>query len=304
MNKKIENAPLNEDSPAPLKAAWADHGRQFQKYHWVYPVVSRRAQGISLGINLNIDTICNFDCVYCQVDRTVPPPQPTHNDVAQISAELSHAIAHWRRNKFQDAPRFQNLTASQLELRDFCMSGDGEPSSAPEFPAVVQELIALKTRENLPQVKLVLITNATLLHRPTVQAAIAQMAAHHGEIWAKLDAGTEAYFQLINRSRYKLDHIEANIISAAQQFPVRIQTMWCQYLGQIPSPEEISAYAERVVRIEAAARQAGRNLLEIQLYSVVRRTAEAEVQALPPEFLEDIKVALQTWGITTPIAIY
>ncbi|NLB62540.1 MAG: radical SAM protein [Fibrobacter sp.] len=304
MDMKIENASLNNGSTNSLKDAWADHSRQFDKYHWVYPVISRRAGGISLGINLNIDTICNFDCVYCQVDRTVAPPQPTHNDVEKIAEELSHALAHWRHNKFQDAPRFQNIDPSFLELKDFCFSGDGEPTSAPEFAEMVDLLVQIKNQENLNYLKIVVITNATLLHRPAVQKALATMAANRGEIWAKLDAGTEEYFQRINRSRYKLDHIETNIINAAQQFPLRIQSMWCAYRNEVPSPAEIEAYAQRVLRIEAAAHQAGHKLLEIQLYSVVRRTTEAEVQALDQEFLLNIKEALMQFGIKTSVEIY
>ena len=34
---------------------------------YVYPVVSRRAGGVSIGINLNPNNACNWRCVYCQV---------------------------------------------------------------------------------------------------------------------------------------------------------------------------------------------------------------------------------------------
>src|SRR5438552_8793604 len=47
-----------------------DHRRTFQENLYVYAVVSRRIKGLSIGINLNPDKVCNFDCVYCQVNRT------------------------------------------------------------------------------------------------------------------------------------------------------------------------------------------------------------------------------------------
>ena len=47
-----------------------DHARLFEQNRFVYPVLSRRSGGISIGVNLNPDKICNFDCIYCQVDRT------------------------------------------------------------------------------------------------------------------------------------------------------------------------------------------------------------------------------------------
>ena len=47
----------------------SDHARLFEHNRFVYPVLSRRSGGISIGVNLNPDKICNFDCIYCQVDR-------------------------------------------------------------------------------------------------------------------------------------------------------------------------------------------------------------------------------------------
>src|SRR5437899_12580715 len=50
-----------------------DHRRTFEDNLDVYAVVSRRSKGVSIGINLNPDKVCNFDCIYCQVDRKTPP---------------------------------------------------------------------------------------------------------------------------------------------------------------------------------------------------------------------------------------
>ena len=58
---------------APVIAAHGDHPRQFQEFQFVYPVVSRRSHGISIGLNTNPNKACNFDCVYCQVDRSAAP---------------------------------------------------------------------------------------------------------------------------------------------------------------------------------------------------------------------------------------
>src|SRR5688572_26115790 len=46
------------------------HQRRFDDNRFVYPVLSRRSRGLSIGVNLNPDKVCNFDCIYCQVDRT------------------------------------------------------------------------------------------------------------------------------------------------------------------------------------------------------------------------------------------
>ena len=58
-----------------IQSSWAvvqDHSRVFRDLIFVYPVISRRSQGLSIGVNLNPDKRCNFDCVYCEVDRRTP----------------------------------------------------------------------------------------------------------------------------------------------------------------------------------------------------------------------------------------
>jgi wyosine [tRNA(Phe)-imidazoG37] synthetase (radical SAM superfamily) len=44
------------------------HERDAAQLTYVYPVVSRRAGGVSVGINLNPNNACNWRCAYCQVE--------------------------------------------------------------------------------------------------------------------------------------------------------------------------------------------------------------------------------------------
>ena len=57
-----------------------------------------------------------------------------------------------------------------------------------------------RQERRLDQLKLVLITNASMFHREAVARALEVLDANNGEIWAKLDAGTEAYYQQVARS--------------------------------------------------------------------------------------------------------
>ena len=58
-----------------------DHSRVFNNFTYIYPVVSRRSEGVSLGINLNINNACNWRCVYCQVEGLVRgKPEPINLD--------------------------------------------------------------------------------------------------------------------------------------------------------------------------------------------------------------------------------
>src|SRR6185295_20336399 len=59
--------------------------RDFLDNRFVYLTISPRARGLSIGVNLNPDRKCNFDCVYCEVDRTQPIHDETIDcDVAAI----------------------------------------------------------------------------------------------------------------------------------------------------------------------------------------------------------------------------
>lgn len=283
-----------------MAEAWADHGRQFEQYDIVYPVVSRRAGGISLGINLNPDLHCNFDCPYCQVDRTNPAPTLPTFSLEGLRKELMDAIAHWIHNRFTDTPRFQGIPFEQLDLKDLCLSGDGESTMVPQF-AEVCELLA-ETQQTLSKVspKLVLITNATLLHQPKVRKGLEALTRNCGEIWGKLDAGTEEWFRIMSGSRFTLDHITANLKQTAQDFPLRIQTMLCKYQDTPPSQQELEAYSKRVQSILGTQ---SHKLLEVQLYTIVRHTSTPDVSPVSGEFLQETAERLQT-QIGIPVKAY
>ena len=68
-----------------------DHRRELDQNRYVYAVVSRRARGLSIGVNLNTDKLCNFDCPYCQVDRRTPGG-PSAIDVAVLVGELERLL--------------------------------------------------------------------------------------------------------------------------------------------------------------------------------------------------------------------
>src|SRR5512133_3908501 len=69
-----------------------DHSRESAGLKYVYPVISRRAGGVSVGINLNVNNACNWACIYCQVPDLVrggPPPV----DLQQLESELKSFLA-------------------------------------------------------------------------------------------------------------------------------------------------------------------------------------------------------------------
>ena len=56
----------------PARETAFDRPRDWLGNRFVYAVISARARGLSLGVNVNPDKKCNFDCSYCEVDRRHP----------------------------------------------------------------------------------------------------------------------------------------------------------------------------------------------------------------------------------------
>jgi len=246
-------------------------------------VVSRRSRGLSIGVNLNPDKACNFDCLYCQVDSTVPP-RVRKVDPAVVAGELDRMAAIAADGSLFRDPHFAHTPPALRRINDIAFSGDGEPTTCPRFTECVQIAADVKRRHGLDAVRIVLITDACYLTRPEVSAALEIMDAHQGEIWAKLDAGTEEYFRRINRPNFPLEHVIENITAAARVRAVCIQSLWLRLDGQPPPGEEVDAYCDRLNRIVSA----GGVIKDVQTYTLARPPAEDRVTALSGNELERI----------------
>jgi wyosine [tRNA(Phe)-imidazoG37] synthetase (radical SAM superfamily) len=252
-----------------------DHRRTFAENRYVYAVVSRRSKGVSIGLNLNPDKVCNFDCVYCQVDRTTPGME-RDVDVPRLLAELETMLDLVASGELFAIERFAQTPPTLRRLNDVAFSGDGEPTTCPEFPQLVEAVAAIKRQRGLDDVKIILITNATMFHRPAVRDALTLLAANGGEIWAKLDAGTETYYHRVERTTIPLARVLENITAVAQTQPLVIQSLFLKMDGEGPSALEQEAYCRRLNEIT----QAGGRINLVQVYTVARRPAETFVTPL------------------------
>ena len=241
------------------------HSRRFAEHRFVYPVVSRRSRGISIGVNLNPDKVCNFDCIYCQVDRR-STVETRFVEIDQMLAELAAVIETTQSGDLYQHSQFVSVPSSLRRLNDIAFSGDGEPTTYRNFDEIIRRTAVLKAAHHLSDVKLVLITNASMFHRPVVQRGLALLDQNQGEIWAKLDAGTEAYFQLIERTSIPFQRILNNLTAAARVRPLVIQSLFLRLQGEPPSVAEIEAYIGCLRDIVTA----GGQLQRIQIYSVAR----------------------------------
>jgi wyosine [tRNA(Phe)-imidazoG37] synthetase (radical SAM superfamily) len=184
-------------------------------------------------------------------------------------------------------PPFDTVEPPLRRVADIAFAGDGEPTAPPEFPdsaAGVRE-----ARDRLaPGVPLRLLTNATLFHKERVRVALAAF----DELWCKLDAGTEAYFQLVDGTRLPLQRILDNLRRVARERPVVVQSLFLSFAGAGPSDTEIAAWAGRLRDLAA---QGGR-IDHVQVYTVARAPADPRVGPLPPDRLEVIAAAARAAG--------
>jgi wyosine [tRNA(Phe)-imidazoG37] synthetase (radical SAM superfamily) len=260
-----------------------DHQRAFEDFKFVYPVLSRRSGGLSLGVNLNPDKVCNFDCIYCQVNRTTQS-ETRFVSIDRLLDELRSLLPLITSGAIYQTERFQDTPADLRRFNDIAFSGDGEPTTYKNFDEIIGACADVKVAAGLDAVKMVLITNASQFHRPHVVRGLEILDRNQGEIWAKLDAGTQAYYQQIERTPIPLRQILDNITQAAQRRPLVIQSLFMRVEGQPPSADELIAFCDRLSEIQAA----GGQIRLVQIYTVARRPAESYVTPLSSAAVDQI----------------
>jgi wyosine [tRNA(Phe)-imidazoG37] synthetase (radical SAM superfamily) len=270
--------------PAERRAAETSQGcaRNFLGQRFVYLLISPRAQGLSVGVNLNPDKVCNFDCVYCEVDRSVAP-LVRRLDVDAMARELEATLRRVAAGDLRQLPEFASVPAALLNLKHVTLSGDGEPTQCPEFAAAVEAITYLRVSARVPFFRLVLITNASGLDLPVVQEGL-RLFTPFDEIWAKLDVGTQAGMDWINRTAVPLEKILANILETARRRPVTIQSLFTAVDGRRLPEAEIMAYAERLKDLK----DAGANIPLVQIYSANRPSPRGNCRHLDLRELSEI----------------
>ena len=277
----------------------SNHNRIYGSNRFVYPVLSRRSNGVSLGVNLNPDKVCNFDCIYCQVDRTTRS-ETRFVEMDQLLAELRTTLDFITSGDFFGDGPFKDIPPELKRLNDIAFSGDGEPTTYKNFDEIISACASLKQELELDDVKMVLITNASMFHRDHVKAGLQILDENRGEIWAKLEAGTEAYFQTIDRTSFKLQEIVDNISAAAQRRSVVIQSLFMNVNGVAPSNEELLAFCSRLSEIVTA----GGAIDHVQIYTVARPPAESFVTALSNSEVDQIVTLVKEQTGITAVPYY
>ena len=302
VEETIDKAPaangLTEKKRHPLAREIAfDRPRDFLDNRYVYAVISPRARGLTLGVNMNPDKRCNFDCLYCEVDRATLPAQSAL-DVGVVASELQRALAHVLQGRLREHPQYQSLSDDLLQLRHVALSGDGEPTLSPQFAEVVQAVVHIRALGGFPFFKIVLLTNGTGLDRAQVQESLKRFTKSD-EIWVKLDGGTQEYLDKVCRLKdVTLGKIMSNILHLARQRPVVIQSLFPAINGEEPSAEDIEQFAHRLKELKSD----GAQISLVQIYSANRPMSHNECGHLPLKTLSQIaQVVRQVSGLRAEV---
>jgi wyosine [tRNA(Phe)-imidazoG37] synthetase (radical SAM superfamily) len=254
-----------------------DHSRDSAGLRYVYPVVSRRAGGVSIGINLNVNNACNWACLYCQVDNLVrggPPPL----DLDLLENELATFLADALHGDFMQ----RQVPESARRLMDIAFSGNGEPTSASEFAAAVDRVGDVLGRFGLlGKLVLRLITNGSLMHRPEVVLGVRRIGELGGEVWFKLDRAEAAAIAEINGVPLTPEKVAGNLAHCAALAPTWVQTCWFALDGQAPDAAARAAYCDLLAPLAGS-------LAGVHLYGLARpsmQPAAPRLARLPDEEL-------------------
>ncbi|BCX81332.1 hypothetical protein MIT9_P0910 [Methylomarinovum caldicuralii] len=268
-----------------------DHRRDSAGFTYVYPVVSRRAGGVSIGINFNPNSACNWRCIYCQVpglSRGAAPPL----DHPRLRRELKAMLDSIVHGDFYR--RFQ-VPASHRRICDVAISGNGEPTTLKDFDAAIDTVLATLTDYPLPGLARVIISNGSRIHQPAVQRGLGRWGRAGGVLWFKLDLATRAGIAQVNQIHLSPPQILERLEQAAGLCPVWIQTCWFALDGHPPPPQERQAYLELL----AQAKRRGLPLEGVLLYGLARPSRQPQasrLSRLPAEILEELAADIRRCG--------
>jgi wyosine [tRNA(Phe)-imidazoG37] synthetase (radical SAM superfamily) len=275
-----------------------DHSRDSAGLRYVYPVVSRRAGGVSVGINLNPNNACNWRCIYCQVPELKRGTAP-RIDLVLLEQELRGFLQELLHGDFMQ----RRVPEGARRINDIALSGNGEPTSAKEFEQVIALIGNLRQELALPaHIKLILITNGSLMHRKNVQQGLRQMAQLNGEVWFKIDRASKAGMQRINNTRTSLVKVRENLATAIALCPTWLQTCWFMLDGEPPGKQDEDDYLDFLAAlIRDNIKPEG-----VLLYSLARPTLQPEapkLAALPTQQLEAFAARIRALDVEVKVAI-
>lgn len=246
------------------------------------PIHSRRL-GTSLGINLspNDGKVCTFDCLYCEAGYNAQGQGSTGLPPRQTVAEMLE-------QKLSD----MHAMGAQLDVITF--SGNGEPTAHPDFEGIVDDVVRLRN-EYFPNVKISVLSNSTLIHRPGVARALRRVDNNI----LKLDSAIDQTIKVLDRPAQEAFNAHSAIEHIAAFGPQCIvQTMMLRGNDDQGHPVDNTTDAEVDALIDAYLRI---NPKEVMLYSIDRKTPAQHLHKVPLDELERIADRIRQSGIKVQV---
>tara|TARA_B100000482_G_scaffold192183_1_gene179346 strand:- start:27047 stop:27889 length:843 start_codon:yes stop_codon:yes gene_type:complete len=269
-----------------------DHNRKTFKGKYIYPVVSRRAGGLSLGINLNTNNACNWQCIYCEVPDLVRG-KPDSINLKELEVELDYWLDQIINQSF-----LNQYTQNKTEFKDIAFSGNGEPTASKQFKDVIKILIKKINEYKLTKkIKIRLITNGSNMINPNVKEALSLMNNFSREVWFKIDQINEEDVKTINQVNLSKATVKRNLEAALDSSPTVIQTCLFRLNNKLPSKESLDAYIDFLKTYE-------KKIKGIHLYSLARlseQSSDYELTRLTEPELESIANKIKLLNIPTQI---
>ncbi len=256
------------------KLTTTDHTRDTVGLKYVYPVISRRAGGLSIGINFNTNNACNWRCLYCQVPDLMRGSAP-ELDFGLLEKELRRFLADVMTGDFYE--QFE-IPPEQRVIKDIAISGNGEPTSLVGFSQAIELIGNIATELGVfPAAKFVLISNGSLIHQTKVQNGLKRLAGYNGELWFKLDSATEEGRKRLNNAEQLPQKAFANIVTAARLCQTYLQTCVIDYQACGLIDSEKRAYLDFLTQLKAHAR-----IEKVMLYTIARPSHQPEAVYIQP----------------------
>lgn len=240
------------------------------------PVVSRRL-GRSLGVNLSPadGKVCSFDCIYCECGLNgdhLPKTKPPKREIVARELEL----------------RLQKMAAAGEKLDAITYSGNGEPTSHPQFLDVVKDTCALRDKY-FPKAKVCLLTNATHLAKPEIFEAVKLI----DKPCLKLDTVDMDYIERIDRPNcpYRIEDVLARMKALGKDCVIQTMFMKGAFQGKSvdnTTPEYVDPWVKAVVDINPSG---------VDIYTLARDTPVTGLQKVTKEELEAIADKVRAFGI-------
>lgn len=278
------------------KLTVTNHQRNITGLTYVYPVISRRAGGLSIGINFNINNACNWRCIYCQVPDLKIGSAPKI-DLALLEKELRLLLNDVL---YGDFYQLMEVPENQRVIKDIAIAGNGEPTSLTNFDIAVERIGNIATELGVfPNSHFVLITNGSLIHREQVQAGLKMLQHFGGEIWFKLDSATQEGRNLINNSKQTNDSVLKNLMLASQLCETKIQIALMDYQNQGLVDSEKTGFLEFLKQIRVTT-----HIQFVTIYTLARPSNQPEaanLKAMSFEIMDNFAMQIRQLGFNVMV---